>query len=493
MRKLAPLLLMAAVLAAGCGNDGGDPLDEALSHVPKDAPLVITLSTDLDSEQYQASRDILQKFPFADQLNEEFENSLREEKLSYEDDVKPLLGNELVVAAPSVEAAEAGRFIGAWQVKDEGKLRDLVEKDEEMKEIGEAEGATLYESEDDDVTAIKDDVIVVADSREDVEAALKRSAGDESLSADLVDETLGDLPDDAILNVSGDLRALLAMPEAAPARKVKWVAALDSFALTASVHEGDISVDYAVRTDPEGLTDEDLPIAAGDESPELIVRRGEAASGLRDLTHLFRFGEGVGRAVDPSGFGDYQQQKAQLGRQLDVDLDRDVIDQFSGDVISTQTPDGRFAVRAELRDPAAFEATLRKLADELPKALRAGGDDSIAIVKPKRGERFYAVSTPDRDERVVFGVVDDVFVVARDPEQAAAMGAESPERVEGLTGAAVATADAGALAKAVIADLAGTEIQGLVGSLATRSLGNVTTSLDAETNGIRGRLRLEIK
>ena len=50
-----------------------------------------------------------------------------------------------------------------------------------------------------------------------------------------------------------------------------------------------------VRTDPDGLTDADLPMATGDESPPVIARPGEIGFGLRDFGQLIEFAEAAGR------------------------------------------------------------------------------------------------------------------------------------------------------------------------------------------------------
>ena len=494
MRRCALALLTTVALASGCGGDSGDPLDEALSYLPKDAPLVITVSTDVEGDQYKAARRMFDKLPFAGQVKQSVEEDLKEEELDYENDIKPLLGNEFVVGAASVEAIDEDRFTGAWRVEDEGKLQDLIEKDQEMKEIGEASGATLYQSEGDDFLAVKEDMLVIADSREDLEAAVERAGGEETLSSEQLDQALTDLPDDPLFRVFGDLRALLASPEAAEARKVKWVAALETFGVTGTVSDEEVAFQYSVRTNPEGLTDEDLPIAAGEESPALIVREGESASGLRDPSQMFEFGERAAEAVDPEGYADYQDTKEKFGRQLGIDIDRDVVQQLAGDVVSTQTADQQFGVRAELRDPQAFEATLAKVADQLPELLSGAGAENLAVVKPKGGQQFYAVSSPQEGERAVFGVINGALVVASDAERAAAIGAASPEPVEGLKGAAVSTANAGALAQGIL-NQAGTEpeLQGLAGSFFTRSLGDVRSQLQGDTSGLRGDVRLEIK
>ncbi len=511
VRRAAALVasVAAAAIAPACGSDGaGSGLDAALGYMPKDAPLVFTISTDLEGERYEAARDLLEKIPFSDRFTAELERGLKEEGLSYEDDVRPLLGEELVIAAPTPEALTRETFVGAWQVQDKDKLVELIEDEGPVKEVGESEGAKLYESSD-TFYAIEDDVVVFSDSREEVEAALGRADGENTLNTGTLEESLGELPEDPLVRVTGDLRRLLATPAAAQARRVKWVAALETFGVTADVTDAGVQLDYAVTTDSEALTDEDLPLAAGEEPPKVVVREGEAASAIRDISQFIRFAENAGEAADPEGFAEYEREKEKLEKDLGIDLDREVIDQLSGELSSTQSFPAKFAVRAELRDPEAFEATLARFADGLPRAQKRRGEPPVVIEKPKGGERLYALVEPDRSAarrggkrkqptRIVFGVVDEVFVAAQDPKTAGELAAATPTEIEGVEGAAVTTLDAGAFAEQVIAAMGsegegGSPLEGLAAGLVTRSLGDATSSLEADTSGLRGSFRLEIK
>ena len=255
----------------------------------------------------------------------------------------------------------------------------------------------------------------------------------------------------------------------------------------------------------------------------VIVRKGEAATAIRDLSRLLRFAESAGEAADPERFADYEREKSRLETDLGIDIDRDVIDQLSGELSATQSFPAKFAVRAELRDPEAFEATLAKLADGLPRAQKRRGEAPVVIEKPKGDERLYALveqepsersvigdsqgttsyaplddEKRDSPKRVVFGVVDGVFVAAQDPKTAGELAAATPSEIEGVEGAAVATVDAGALAQQVITMMGsenggGSPLEGLAAGLVTRSLGDLTSSLEADTSGLRGKVRLEVK
>ena len=190
-----------------------------------------------------------------------------------------------------------------------------------------------------------------------------------------------------------------------------------------------IDIDFRARTEGD-LSDEDLPIASGDEAPPVIKRPGEIGLGIRDLAHIVHFAENAGQSIDPSGFGDYERAKKTIDKQLGVSLDDDLIAQLTGNVSATVALDGGFGVRAELKDPQAFEKTLAKVADVLPSFAEGAGFGTVALSKPKAGQKFYALAQPDGDA-VIFGVVNGVLVVANDAKRAAAVAAAEPADVPG--------------------------------------------------------------
>ena len=98
-----------------------------------------------------------------------------------------------------------------------------------------------------------------------------------------------------------------------------------------------------------------------------------------------------------------------------MSLDDDLIAQLTGNVSATVALDGGFGVRAELKDPKAFEKTLAKVADVLPSFAEGAGFGTVGLSKPKAGRKFYALAKQDGGA-VIFGVVNGVLVVANDAE-----------------------------------------------------------------------------
>lgn len=495
---LATLACASALAVAGCGGDeAGTPLDTALSYLPKDAPFAVALDTNLSGSQYKALDQIAGKFPFGDQLKGQILGSIEEGGTNFEQDVRPLLGNPIVIGGTSAKsitdnADSNDEFVGAVQVKDMEKLDALLKK-EKTKERGERAGATLYSTGDDEWLAVEEDMAVIASSRSLIEDAVDRRDTDDHLTEDDFNKGLTGLPESALVRVYADVRALLESdPETADAQRVKWVKALTTFGMTAVAKEDAIDVDFNLATDGD-LTEADLPIASGDEAPGVLKRPGEIGLGVRDLGQIVRFGEAAGQAVDPTGFGQYSAAKRQIEQQLKVNVDEDLLGQLEGDTAMSFSLGGKYGVRAELEDPAAFERTLAKVADLLPRFAAGAGAGDLALAKPRRGSDFYALADQN-GESIVFGVVDDVFVLANDPTRAGRLSSESPGQVEGAKGSVAMGADAEQVARAFITQLEGQG--GLGGALGAglfiRPLKDLSGSMSATPDGMRGSFELSL-
>jgi Protein of unknown function (DUF3352) len=504
LSTFALLACLVPVTLAACGEDDNQPsttLGVGLAHLPKDAPLAVAIDTDLEGEQFKAIDSMLAKFPLEATSVEEL---LREQlagggsNIDYEKDIEPVLGNPFVLGAVDssfVSGSDTPRFVATIQARDKGALDALIEKTDPQK-TGEVAGATKYE-DDSSVFAVENDVVVFAGSEELLDQALERADGDDHLDEDSFERALEGLPEDAAARVYADVEALLSSdPSTREARKVKWVEALRTLGMTLSAREGALELELNLRTDPEGLSDDDLPIPAGEEAPPVIARDGEIGLGIRNLAQIVRFAEAAGQAVDPAGFGDYAQAKQTLDARLDISIDDDLIGQLTGDVSASVALDGGFGVRADLEDPAAFERTLAKIADVLPSFAAGAGLGAVTIEKPRGDDDFYVLARQDGDA-VVFGVVDGVLVVASSPERAEELADEEPAPVDGAEGAVTMSSDAEQLANAAIDrygdrfGLGGFEALGA--QLFTGPLQMLTGSLSASPDGLRGRVTLEIE
>lgn len=500
--RFAILLCLApiALTAAGCGGGGGagkasSPLDEGLSYLPKNAPLVISLDTDLNGPHYKDLDTLLSKFPLAGQLKQTIVQRIERGSslVDFNKDVKPLLGNELVIGATDTRSLQNDEsdFVGAVQVKDKGKLQAIVKK-AGAKAQGEKSGAKLYKGKNDsDTFAIKDDVVVVASTKLVLEKALERRDGDDHMSEDEFDKGTEGVPKTALARVYANLADILKQdPDSRDALRSKWVQSIKTLGATATAESGGVKLAFKLKTDGD-LSPADVPLATGTQAPGVISQAGRLSFGLRGADQLLDFAQRTGQALDPAGFGQFETAKQQIESRLGVDLDSDVIQQLHGDTAVVVGVDGQFGVRAELKDPAALRRTLKKTERVLPSLAGSIGGPGAKIENPRGGRGLYEFSAPG-GRKLAFGVVKDAFVIARDQDEADSLASESAEAVPDAKGAFVFQGDAQSVARQAISGLAAPGLN-LGGSLFTSPLGQLTGSIDSEADGLSGSFELGVK
>jgi hypothetical protein len=207
--------------------------------------------------------------------------------------------------------------------------------------------------------------------------------------------------------------------------------------------------------------------------------------GLRDPSQVIDFGIAAAKVVNPAGYAEFENGKAQIGKRLGIDVDEDVLAQLTGDVAAVVSIDGDFGVRSELEDPGAFEGTLAKVMDGLPEFA-----DGVTVTKPRKGSDFYGVADENGDSFAV-GVAEGQLVVANTPALAGELATRGLVDAEGAEGAFVASADAEQLANAAIAKTRGA-LPAIGGSLLTGPLGELLQSVSASTEGLTGHLELNV-
>ncbi len=493
---LAATLATAVALSACGGSDKpSDPLDNALQYLPKDAPFVAAIGTDLQGSQAGALEDIVKKFPFGGAVVKQIQEEIEDQAGDFET-LKELLGNDFVVGSTSAKdftgtpSGEDEAFVGAIEAKDADKLEEQVKK--EGKEDGEKDGAKIYKN-DDTVIAIQDGTLIVAGNRKQLEAAIERHGGDDHFTQKDFEDGIGSVDDDSLVRAYFDVAGLLeADPDTRQARKIKWVAALEGFGLGAKATSDSIDIDFDLTT-KSGLADSDLPLAAGSASPEVVDRKGALGIGVRDPGQIVTFAEAAGKAISPGGFAQYESGKQQIDKSIGVNLNDDLVEQLEGDLALSVTLDGKFGARAQLKDPAAMEKTLAALGKVAPAIAKGATGETVGYAKPKAGSKapFYALATKDGDS-IVYGVIDENLVVANDPKLAGAIAKEPASPVQGAKGSLAAQADAQQLGNELVKEFADALGFGsaLGGNLVTGPLGQLTGSIESSTSGMSGNLSL---
>ena len=255
MNRLLAMVAASALLAvAGCGDDGeaGSGSAAPVGYVPADTPALIEITTDLESEQWQALEEQLLAGPLSpESLGEtlelgalppptDLEGFIRQLSafagLDYDEDVEPLLGGSLVLAAgPEAVGGEEDSVVAALGGVDDEVLEGVLTA-LELSEQAEYEGASVYADESGFTQfAVDGDVIVYATGSEDFEAeggppvpsaALTEAIDREREGSGLDPEALAvdGLAEDALIRLHGDLSAAIESPDLAPVAGLPWIA-----------------------------------------------------------------------------------------------------------------------------------------------------------------------------------------------------------------------------------------------------------------------------
>ena len=173
------LFAALALLAAGCGGK------KQAAGSGSAAPLVRAdllsfggIDTDFGSSQWKQLDALAKKFPGRDQAIESLKKSIAGEGVDFDKDIKPALGPELDYAVAAGATLNDTTVVGLLQPADEGKLKDLVAKENKAQ----PDSKNVYRKLDNGWYAL-------ADNQADIDHVLKGSGtplSDESLYKDAV-------------------------------------------------------------------------------------------------------------------------------------------------------------------------------------------------------------------------------------------------------------------------------------------------------------------
>lgn len=181
------ILVLFAVLLAGCGGGTTGASGSGASLVRPDALVFVSFDSDLGSDQWKQVDALSKKFPGRDEALGMISKDLEKNGVDYNRDVKPALGPEVdlaIVLGPSLNDAAV---VGLTKPDDAGKFKALIKK--------------LNETDDSGEPGVYREVngwYAVSDSQAHIDEVLK--SGDKSLSDESTyNDALGKLPKSALV------------------------------------------------------------------------------------------------------------------------------------------------------------------------------------------------------------------------------------------------------------------------------------------------------
>ena len=372
-------LVALAVAMNGCGSTGGGSgsAGDALAYLPGDAATVLLVSTDVDSEQWkQFDEHILRRLVVGEEsdqdlsLDEYADKTFKEVGLDWQDDVKPLLGNDIAIGISGDPLSFFGgdgeaSMVAALETRG-GDVEEVLQK-ADLRPQGEVGGATLYryEGQGEPAVAVEDSVLVVADDEQRLREALARRDSGDGLDEETVQEELTDLPTDSFLRGFGTLEGLAEQEQLRRFANVGIFDVLETWAAAVRFEQDELNAEVAVRLDEEQVEEEDLPVVSGEDSPEIVPRDTEISGGNLNQSQTTVFLLRTVQAAYPSSR--FVRAVDAMDEDLGISFEEEILRQFNGPSASYVSPDGRtFAARSEVRDPEALRELLPRIAPHLP-------------------------------------------------------------------------------------------------------------------------------
>ena len=188
---------VAAVLVTSAQGGGNEARSAEL--VPADAPVFMTLNTDLTSDEWIATFRLIERMGIENpeqELRDSFEGE--DGDLNWEEDVAPVLGGDIGIFVRAIDIS-GEQFDGAIIVRpaDLTATKAIIEKGLDTLTAGEYEGVA-YQTDEEGALAEIGEFIVLAASEEVLRDVIDvhRGAAPSLADADAFKELRSELPDD---------------------------------------------------------------------------------------------------------------------------------------------------------------------------------------------------------------------------------------------------------------------------------------------------------
>ena len=347
------LAVSLALVGAGCGASTAETgsIPDSAKLAPADAVGFVTLVTDESSEQWEKADRLLGLFPDArTQLLDTVRDELAGDDLTWDEDVAPALGDELVVVVTADK-----RPVVLLQPDDEGRLAALLEKADDPPARQTIAGWTALAATAADLAAYR--------------AALDRAT---LVGVGAFSEAMEGLPDEALARGWVDLRTLTnQLTSAFEQSGVKGELGVDWLAAALTAEDDGVHLSMGLRT----------PGDNGSSYEAALVERVPA-----DAVAAVSFGGTQGLLDRVQGTVDVDELSNVLEDTVGVSLDG-IVDALSGEGVlyvrkgAKEIPE----VTLVLAPPNAGEAfatvdrVVRRVAEQTGEQVRTRSEGSLTV------------------------------------------------------------------------------------------------------------------
>jgi Protein of unknown function (DUF3352) len=396
--RVAALGALLLTLAAGCGGDESTrsgSVPEGASFAPVDTAAYVVAITDVDSEQWRAADDLLDRFPGRAKLLDSFTEELEEDDLTWEDDVRPALGDDIHVVWLDF-ANDGENAVGYTKPKDEAKFIELLECCGERMAHREIDGWTVF-----------------SDTEAKIDRFASRRSDDSLADDDVFREAMERLPDDSLARAYLSGQQLEAAIEREAARNTdartfrqlqKSLGTIESLSFAATAREEGVRMDavFAGSEDPQVET-------FSDALAERLPAGALAYVSFGDLQDVFRGFLDSAKEDMP----DFERQRRQLETALGFSLEEDLFPLCSeeGAIALYQANENSPGVTIML-DIEGEEDKARNVISRLGALLELAGGEGTVEKLTIEGVEVTHLKVPDEDLDVFVGISDGVLIVS---------------------------------------------------------------------------------
>ncbi|HXV03260.1 MAG TPA: hypothetical protein VFP24_06785 [Gaiellaceae bacterium] len=349
--RVAVVVALASltVALAGCGSaDVGSGPPSSAGSLTAGALVYWQTVSDPGSAQWQRVDDLLGRFPDGDKWIAELKRKLADEGVSWEQDVKPALGDVVDVAVYPSASGGSPAVVALTNSPDRDKLRALVDK------LNAKDGGKQV------VMRNVGDWAAISDKESSLDAALKGTSGRSLADDDAFKSGMAKLPDDALTRIYAD-----------PAQLVEQAGSMEPQAKQALSMFGLDKLDFAgawAKAKNEGA---ELAFSlSGEGAEKLLGATDEYSSALLDKVPADAFafytlrGDGLRQQLQQLESSPLLAMGLrQFEREYGIDAD-EVASLFEGETaiyLRKGSPIPEITILFDSDDPAQAKATVDRL------------------------------------------------------------------------------------------------------------------------------------
>jgi Protein of unknown function (DUF3352) len=405
--RFAPILLVATLLAAGCGagrTGSSAPQADALRGIPAHALAVVQIDLDHGSTAWRAAEAVGARFPHWNRLVAQVHRSLDAPSggMRYDRDIAPWLGSSAAIAVTGVDVTDAAHpvdVVASVDVTDTAKLEAEL-RAHQGRRIADYHGAAQYlDTKGNEYAAVSGHTLLVANTLASLHAGedALRGAAPRLASDRTFRSAMARLPKDSLVTAYADGRRLgqfLTLATLAPTFPPSEQAQLRSLAGTLQT-SGSFTASLGADAGGVRLTMNATPPPGG--SLPASLARPDGAPALIDevpanaFAYLGARGGGASPGAPPAGLPGNAASLHAFAQVTGLSVKRDIVPLVNGDFAAYAAPGMPLSVAVLLqpRRPAAaasamyrIVAAARRLSPGLRVSRLRGGQGQVLPIGP---------------------------------------------------------------------------------------------------------------